>query len=80
MSNERYVYCQVILKLMKKGYEYKTAKFMFYKSDILEQMHKDTVLFFHYYPNDWVKWILKDKIKKNTCLEKIKYKILKILK
>lgn len=80
MSNERYVKCQIILKLMKDGYNYKQAKQMFYTVNILEIMHNNGLYFFHQSLYDWTKWI-EDQYKKNTCfqifLNKIKCIILK---
>lgn len=59
MSNKRYVYCQIILNLMKKGYSYKQAKCILIQSNILEFMQSNTSYFFHYYPKDWTRWVLK---------------------
>ena len=73
MSNERYVYCHVILKLMKKGYSYKQAKQMFIQSDILNIMQNNHNYFFHHYPNDWVKWILKNNNQSQNWFYQILY-------
>lgn len=83
MSNERYVQCQIILKLMKDGYDYKQAKQMFYNANILEIMHNNGLYFFHQSLYDWAEWIkeqYKDQYKKNTCFQIFLNKIKFILK
>lgn len=83
MSNERYVECQIILKLMKDGYNYKQAKQMFHTANILEIMRDNGLYFFHQSLYDWTKWIEeqhKDQYKKNTCFQIFLNKIFIILK
>lgn len=83
MSNERYVECQIILKLMKDGYNYKQAKQMFCQANILEIMRNNGLYFFHQSYNDWTKWIeeqYKDQYKKNTWFQIFLNKIKFILK
>lgn len=83
MSNERYVKCQIILKLMKDGYNYKQAKQMFHNTNILEIMQDNGLYFFHQSLYDWTKWIEKqhkDQYKKNTCFQIFLNKVNGILK
>ena len=68
---------------MKNGYNYKQAKQMFYKANILEIMNNNDLYFFHQSLYDWTKWIeaqYKDQYKKNTWFQIFLNKINIILK
>ena len=88
MSNERYIYCQIILKLIKHRYSYIQAKQMLYESNIMERIKYDILYilmtyFFHYYPKDWIEWIEKEygkKYKKRSYFYLFVHKLLKIFK